>query len=245
MNTYWNGKGKYQRLADKLQKLVPAQGAVTTGAALERFRVASNCYYDLYNNHLGNRAGEFRKVFGFSAAAKIREAGSVTPEIETATEAKMDEIILTAATEQRLVVGGREIVEYGEYEFKPRNEQGWPDEDTYGYWVVKDHVNIMPGGCWFHTIAEARHGVKMLELAKGNANLFWLLMGNAGLTTTTDVGGVHDSITCDVIRGTEVVRDDSTIDVRGPALIGIRPKEALALSIMLRKAAERALGNKV
>jgi hypothetical protein len=73
-----------------------------------------------------------------------------------------------------------EVVQFGEYEFVPRNEHGWPEEDRYGWWVSKGGCNIMPGATWFRTIPDARHGVKMLELAKGSANLFWLLMGNAG-----------------------------------------------------------------
>ena len=45
-DTYWNNKGKYQNLSDKLEKLIPAQGSVLNpekNPALEKFRKASNC----------------------------------------------------------------------------------------------------------------------------------------------------------------------------------------------------------
>ena len=66
--TYWCSKGKYPELNEALQKLIPAEGPVANAKknrALEKFRKASNCYYDLYNNGLCNRATEFRGVFGF------------------------------------------------------------------------------------------------------------------------------------------------------------------------------------
>lgn len=68
--TYWNSKGFYQVYLQKLQDLIPAEGAVVNprkNRALEKLRKAQNCYYDLYNNGLCNRAREFTSVFGFSA----------------------------------------------------------------------------------------------------------------------------------------------------------------------------------
>ena len=66
LNTYWNCKGKFQDLSEKLNLLVPAQGEVPDKKKnhhLEIFRSASNAYYDLYNNGLCNRKAEFLKSF--------------------------------------------------------------------------------------------------------------------------------------------------------------------------------------
>jgi len=111
MPTYWNSKGKYQSLSEKLSALIPSSGEV--GAkALEQFRIASNCYYDFYNNGLGNRAAEFRKVFGFGGTRFCRNSSGYFPnggkssaqieQFEQRLDAKMDSIILAAAAEQGL-----------------------------------------------------------------------------------------------------------------------------------------------
>lgn len=53
-NTYWNNKGKYQKVYDKLQdKLVPDRDEADTLCG-EVLRRASNLYYDKYNNGGGN-----------------------------------------------------------------------------------------------------------------------------------------------------------------------------------------------
>ena len=95
---YWNGNGTYQALNDKLRTLIPHEGPVPTGSPkLEKLRVAGNCYYDLFNNGLGNRAAEFRRVFGFGGKY-ITENGFYEPKLE----AMMDDIILAAGLEQGL-----------------------------------------------------------------------------------------------------------------------------------------------
>jgi len=105
-NTYWCRKGKHEDLSAKLEKLVPSSGPVEdvdSNPMLEKYRVASNCYYDLYNNGLGNRGKEFGEVFGFAARRLIRGAGGdLTQEVIDRTESKMDEIILAAAHEQHI-----------------------------------------------------------------------------------------------------------------------------------------------
>lgn len=62
-NTYWNNKGKYQKQADILQEFVPEQGS-SEYTDIELFRIASNVYYDIYNNGGCNldrsRKGEFK-----------------------------------------------------------------------------------------------------------------------------------------------------------------------------------------
>lgn len=99
---YWNSRGRYQRKADKLYALIPAKGEVPNprkNPALEKFRKASNAYYDLYNNGLWNRAKEFRSVFGFGgtfiAKSRFTDADAIAR-----LDAAMDEIILAAAKEQ-------------------------------------------------------------------------------------------------------------------------------------------------
>lgn len=102
---YWNEEGKHQALYEKLNNLIPSEGEVPNakGAnrALEKLRVAANCYYDLYNNGLINRAAEFRRVFGFGGSV-ISKANFNHP-LQAELDARMDEIILAAAAEQNLL----------------------------------------------------------------------------------------------------------------------------------------------
>ena len=109
MTTYWNNEGTYQDIAEELQALLPYSGEVeqgkTTNKALERFRKAQNCYYDLYNNGLCNRAREFSTVFRIAGVPReIKQnygynflVSSVT---EDAIDKKMDELIMNAYAEQ-------------------------------------------------------------------------------------------------------------------------------------------------
>jgi hypothetical protein len=102
--SYWNHNGKFQALADALNKLVPCEGNIKgkNNVALERFRKASNCYYDLYNNGLGNRASSFSKLFGI-AAGNYRlwnNRFSYSPALYEIVEVEMDKVILAAAAEQ-------------------------------------------------------------------------------------------------------------------------------------------------
>lgn len=110
-NTYWNHKGKYPKFNAELEKLIPSMGPVPNAdenPALEQYRVATNCYYDLYNNGLYNRAEEFREVFGFDAMGMMEDAGyekdstrpELTQEVIDHTERMMDELILAAYSEQ-------------------------------------------------------------------------------------------------------------------------------------------------
>ncbi len=108
-NTYWSKTGKHDRLARKLRKLVPAVGSVMhprKNRALEKFRKASNCYYDLYNNGLCNRVAEFRKVFGISTSHYKMGGGygRYFQDMYNLTEEAMDKIVLAAATEQNVTI---------------------------------------------------------------------------------------------------------------------------------------------
>ena len=106
MNTYWNHNGKYEAFAQFLHTLIPLEGTVDKphkNKALEKFRKASNCYYDLYNNGLWNRASQFAKVFGIrSSHYKYLPGAHQTfmDELYKETEKKMDEIVLEAMLEQ-------------------------------------------------------------------------------------------------------------------------------------------------
>jgi hypothetical protein len=109
MATYWNEQGTYQTIAEALQGLVPAIGEVpegkTTNKALERFRRAQNCYYDLYNNGLGNRAREFSTLFRIPGVPREIKQNYhynflVSSLTEGAIENKMDGFILDAHREQ-------------------------------------------------------------------------------------------------------------------------------------------------
>lgn len=104
--TYWNDHGKYQTAADALSKLIPTEGPVLNPAdspALEKFRQASNCYYDVYNNGLCNRAKEFRRVFGFGGMliprSDFKDAAAIAK-----LDAAMDAIVAAAAVEQGVTV---------------------------------------------------------------------------------------------------------------------------------------------
>ena len=107
-NTYWNSKGTHQALVDKLDKIVPAMGEIkgSKNRELERFRKASNAYYDIFNNGGMNRGRSIGKFFE-GAMFYLRErqrfshsGRSIWDRIHMITEPKMDEIILAAAKEQ-------------------------------------------------------------------------------------------------------------------------------------------------
>ena len=52
-NTYWNEEGKYQAEADRINDLMPSWGK-TENKYMNLFLIASNIYYDIYNNGGGN-----------------------------------------------------------------------------------------------------------------------------------------------------------------------------------------------
>jgi hypothetical protein len=104
-NTYWNSKGKYQTVAMKLQDLIPGSGPVESprkNKALEKLRKATNCYYDLYNNGLYNRARQFYQIFKIPAMEYRMGRYGFSEYLYNELEAKMDEIIENAAIEQGL-----------------------------------------------------------------------------------------------------------------------------------------------
>jgi hypothetical protein len=156
--------------------------------------------------------------------------------------------------ERTITVPARENkpFKYKGYVVTPRKETGWlPEEDNYGFWVVKGGCNIMPGACWFHTVSEAIKGIEKLELAKGDADLFWLLMGQAGLTTSTKlenapnfrVGGFKvessysDSVSVHGRGG------NAKLNLRFKNLkLELTPTDALAIAAILKEGAAITLG---
>lgn len=108
MKQYWENTGKFQQQADMLEKLLPVTGQcpnVTQNEALDLFRRAVNCYYDLYNNGLCNKAQQFAAIFriaGVPAEIRSRRGVSTMLSWETmlAVEERMDQIITAAVMEQ-------------------------------------------------------------------------------------------------------------------------------------------------
>lgn len=103
--TYWNSSGRHEDLVEPLQKLIPWEGSVPEARfnpALERFRRASNVYYDVFNNGLGNRGREFFPVFRFRSGDYRLRNGDFQNHFYQRLEEVMDQIILDAAQEQGL-----------------------------------------------------------------------------------------------------------------------------------------------
>jgi len=105
MKTYWNHEGTYQDLVEELQDAVgPDNQPLPKKSALERFRKATICYYDLYNNGLYNRVMLAVKVFGMKVSdyknySYDRTGDRFKPEYYEKVEAVMDEIIHDAYSE--------------------------------------------------------------------------------------------------------------------------------------------------
>lgn len=90
--TYWDGNGRFQELAEKLNKLIPTKGPVdkprSLNRCLERFRKASNAYYDLFNIGVLNR---ITSNYKWELAHQHAEPA-------------MDRYIIDAAVEQGLIM---------------------------------------------------------------------------------------------------------------------------------------------
>jgi hypothetical protein len=120
-NSYWNNQGTFESAAKELNKLIPVEGSVdkprSTNKKLEKFRKACNCYHDLYNNGLGNRAQEFRQVFGIASShyKTWRLRMSFMSDIYVDTEKVMDTIVINAAEEQGLALAADNPRVEGEY----------------------------------------------------------------------------------------------------------------------------------
>lgn len=103
MSSYFTGDGTHQALADRLIALMPATGRVTLYrqyVALEKYRQALHCYYDLHNNGLANKAREMHRLFGFGSAAFKYAEGKFDHVYMQRVELRMDEFVKKAAIEQ-------------------------------------------------------------------------------------------------------------------------------------------------
>lgn len=115
-HTYWERRGRHQWMVDALNALVPPSGSVANKSrnrALETYRIASNAYYDLYNNGLGNRARSFSRVFGLrvndymtryvTRNGRPKHPAHPSNEMYRVTEPRMDDIVYAAAKEQGII----------------------------------------------------------------------------------------------------------------------------------------------
>jgi len=104
----WGLNSGFEKLNEALSELVPLQGKCDSPRSknknLERFRIASNLIYDLFNNALGNRRAEFRQFFGFMPlpgnGEQYRIFGERWKQIEDKMEPILTEIMFKAAKEQ-------------------------------------------------------------------------------------------------------------------------------------------------
>lgn len=65
-DNYWSSRGRYQAKADRLADLIPPMGEVENAEQrpeLERFRLAQNYYYDIFNNGVCNYEAEVWEMF--------------------------------------------------------------------------------------------------------------------------------------------------------------------------------------
>ena len=98
--------GELKPIIDQLQDLVPFEGACESprskNKALDKYRRATNCVYDFFNNGLMNRRSQFVKMFGDAPYIEsFRVFSSVSWEQwEDFIAPKYKAIILDAAKEQ-------------------------------------------------------------------------------------------------------------------------------------------------
>lgn len=113
MQSFWNSNSDIQHVAEDLLALLPARGAALEprkNKALERFRRATNCYYDLYNNGLCNRRAEFYRLFKVRVSDfKFLWPSKMRGEIDfdlimPVVEPIMRSFVLAAAAEQGIEV---------------------------------------------------------------------------------------------------------------------------------------------
>jgi len=107
----WGVNPGFEYLANQLNEMIPMQGKCensrTANKHLDKFRRAQNVIYDLFNNGLGNRRGEYRRMFGEVPLPGIRYQHYISTvrwdQIEDEVEANFTPIILAAAKEQGLI----------------------------------------------------------------------------------------------------------------------------------------------
>jgi hypothetical protein len=137
------------------------------------------------------------------------------------------------------------ILIYRGYGIDEKRDFGRYSQDQTGYVIIKDGCNAAPGAAWFSSIPEAKKGIDALILAKDDSNLWWLLMGNAGLDINGQANSKAITVTMKEVKSTKVIMDDDgkiflnayhSFDARP-----LTPEQALALANMLIYAAKESL----
>jgi hypothetical protein len=110
--SFWNNNTDLQTQVQQLQDLVPCEGEVVDkrkNRKLEKFRKASNVYYDLFNNGLGNRASELRPIFGLRVVdyyvnrwSNGRRYKEIENRLYVDIEPLMRQIVIDACVEQNI-----------------------------------------------------------------------------------------------------------------------------------------------
>lgn len=114
--TYWQGTGKYQKLADKLHEIIESklQDGRVEQPHLELYRRVQNCYYDLWNNGLINTDEKIAfELFGFNpyetnVVYRKDASKKAIDNLFMRAEKITDRVILKAAKEQGLEIKGDE-----------------------------------------------------------------------------------------------------------------------------------------
>ena len=100
----WGVNPGLKHLQEKLDDLIPLQGRVphsrSKNKALEKFRVASNLAYDLFNNGLINRRSHFHGFFGWAPYTRGGISQSQFDRYNLLLEPIMTQLIIDAAKEQ-------------------------------------------------------------------------------------------------------------------------------------------------
>ena len=102
----WGVNEGFKHLQEKLDELLPMMGRCefpnSKNKALDKFRRAQNAAYDLFNNGLGNKRQQFKRIFGWSVGP--RDTGYANQMTWSHWEDRVEEvltpIILEAAKEQ-------------------------------------------------------------------------------------------------------------------------------------------------
>tara|TARA_A100001015_G_scaffold56295_2_gene61911 strand:+ start:10619 stop:10969 length:351 start_codon:yes stop_codon:yes gene_type:complete len=112
-NTYWEGKGTYQEISDKLEEMVPASGACYNipedeesgiNKPLDMFRETVNAYYDIFNNGGCNSANR-RVSYYFPGVMSVinRNYRNIDWQlVESIVEPIMDKRVLLTAKKMNL-----------------------------------------------------------------------------------------------------------------------------------------------
>jgi len=100
----WAVNEGFSCLYDKLSALVPFEGKIPHGRSknkcLERFRVASNLLYDLFNNGLMNRRSHFHQFFKVSVYCRGGIGQTQFQRLDEELEPVLTKIMQDAAREQ-------------------------------------------------------------------------------------------------------------------------------------------------